>query len=122
MLEDLAVEDAARLAERLRVEFAAIEHHSREGEAFHVTFSAGVAALQEGASVSAWADAADRAPYVAKKTGLNCVVAAPAYVVGGPNAPWSVDVGTLSAAHQTTGIGTDQAARSGDSSARFTGL
>jgi len=77
VLEDLTAEDAARLVERLRADFAAIEHRSREGAAFRVSFSAGLAALQDGESVSAWVHAADRALYAAKEAGRNRVVVAP---------------------------------------------
>jgi len=78
VLEDLNAEDAARLVERLRAEFAAIEHRSREGAEFRVTFSAGLASLGDGESASAWVDAADRALYAAKEGGRNLVVVAPA--------------------------------------------
>jgi diguanylate cyclase (GGDEF)-like protein len=78
VLEDLIREDAARLVERLRAEFADIEHRSREGAAFHVTFSAGLAALEDGEGVSPWVSAADRALYAAKGAGRNRVVVAPA--------------------------------------------
>ena len=77
VLEDLTVEDATRLVERLRTEFAGIEHRSREGAAFRVTFSAGLAGLQDGESVSAWVHAADRALYAAKEGGRNRVAVAP---------------------------------------------
>jgi diguanylate cyclase (GGDEF)-like protein len=78
VLEDLTAEDAARLVERLRAEFAAIDHRSREGAEFRVTFSAGLASLGDGESVSAWVTAADRALYAAKEGGRNRVVVAPA--------------------------------------------
>lgn len=77
VLEDLTAEEATRLVERLRADFAAIEHRSREGATFRVTFSAGLASLQDGESVSAWIHAADRALYAAKEGGRNRVVVAP---------------------------------------------
>jgi diguanylate cyclase (GGDEF)-like protein len=77
VLEDLTADEAARLVERLRADFAAIEHRSRQGAGFQVTFSAGLASLQDGESVSAWVHAADRALYAAKEAGRNRVVVAP---------------------------------------------
>jgi diguanylate cyclase (GGDEF)-like protein len=78
VLEDISGEDAVRLVERLRSEFAAIEHRSREGVPFRVTFSAGLAALEDGESLSAWVNAADRALYAAKEAGRDRVVLATA--------------------------------------------
>jgi diguanylate cyclase (GGDEF)-like protein len=78
VLEDLTTHDAARLMERLRAEFAGIEHRSREGAEFRVTFSAGLASLEDGESVSAWVHAADQALYAAKAGGRNRIVTAPA--------------------------------------------
>ena len=43
LLEDLGADDALRLVERLREEFATVRHRSVEGQVFHVGFSAGVA-------------------------------------------------------------------------------
>ncbi len=81
VLEDLSGEDAVRLLERLRADFAAIEHRPREGgEPFHVTLSAGLATLGEGEELSAWVQAADRALYAAKEAGRDRVVVAPARV------------------------------------------
>ena len=78
VLEDLTAADASRLMERLRAEFAGIEHRSREGAEFRVTFSAGLASLEDGESVSAWVHAADQALYAAKAGGRNRIVTAPA--------------------------------------------
>ena len=69
VLEDISGEDAVRLVERLRGEFAAMEQISRERVAFHVTFSAGLAVLEDGETVSSWVNAADRALYEAKEGG-----------------------------------------------------
>jgi diguanylate cyclase (GGDEF)-like protein len=76
VLEDLTGEEAARLVERLRADFAAIEHRSREGTAFRVTLSAGVAVLEKGESLSSWVNAADRALYAAKEGGRDRIVMA----------------------------------------------
>jgi len=77
VLEDLSGADAARLLERLRADFAAIEHRPREGgEPFHVTLSAGLATLDEGEDLSSWVQAADRALYEAKEAGRDRVVVA----------------------------------------------
>jgi diguanylate cyclase (GGDEF)-like protein len=77
VLEDITGADAVRLVERLRGEFGAIEHRSREGEAFHVTFSSGLAVLEDGEALPSWVNAADRALYAAKAAGRDCVVLAP---------------------------------------------
>jgi len=77
VLEDLSGADAVRLLERLRADFAAIEHRPREGgEPFHVTLSAGLATLDEGEDLSSWVQAADRALYEAKEAGRDRVVVA----------------------------------------------
>lgn len=77
LLEDLTLDAAVRLIERLLAEFAATTHAARSGEEFHVTFSAGVALLgAEVASVQTWYAAADAALYEAKRQGRNRVVAA----------------------------------------------
>jgi diguanylate cyclase (GGDEF)-like protein len=74
VLEDISGEDAVRLVERLRAEFAALEQMSRERVPFHVTFSAGLAVLEDGEAVPSWVNAADRALYEAKEGGRNRVV------------------------------------------------
>lgn len=77
VLEDITGADAVRLVERLRAEFAAIEHRSREGESLHVTFSAGLAVLEDADALASWVSAADRALYGAKAAGRDRVVLAP---------------------------------------------
>lgn len=77
VLEDITGADAVRLVERLRAEFAAIVHRSREGPEFRVTFSAGLAVLEDGDALSSWVSAADRALYAAKAAGRDRVILAP---------------------------------------------
>jgi diguanylate cyclase (GGDEF)-like protein len=77
LLDDLAAPDAVRLIERVRTEAAALQHFDEGGQPFHVTFSAGVASVPDGATEpEAWTSAADRALYAAKNQGRNCVVTA----------------------------------------------
>ncbi|HEV7499602.1 MAG TPA: diguanylate cyclase [Vicinamibacteria bacterium] len=78
VLEDITGADAVRLVERLRAEFAAIAHRSRDGQEFGATFSAGLAPLEDGEALPAWVTAADRALYAAKLAGRDRVVLAPA--------------------------------------------
>jgi diguanylate cyclase (GGDEF)-like protein len=79
LLEDLNVEEATQVLDRIRTEFAALELRSAEGEAFHATFSVGLALLDPVAmELDTWRDAADRALYAAKGAGRNRVVAASA--------------------------------------------
>jgi diguanylate cyclase (GGDEF)-like protein len=77
LISDLDETDAERLADRLRAEFAELRHRAPGGVRFQATFSAGVAAWQEGTSIEDWIEAADRALYTAKRSGRNCVVSAP---------------------------------------------
>jgi diguanylate cyclase (GGDEF)-like protein len=77
VLEDLGGPDAVRLLERVRAEFAAIEHRPRDGDPFHVTLSAGLATLEDGEELSSWVQAADEALYAAKEAGRDRVVVAP---------------------------------------------
>jgi len=52
--------------------------HDAEGEIFHVTLSAGIAALDPvRMELDTWRDAADRALYAAKAEGRNRVIGAP---------------------------------------------
>ncbi len=77
LLDDLDASDAQRLIERMRAEAAALPHNDDSGSTFQVTFSAGIAAVPEGATEpEAWTAAADRALYTAKNEGRNRVVAA----------------------------------------------
>jgi len=78
LLDDLTVEEAQRLVDRLREEFATISHTDAEGGAFFVTFSAGAALFDpRSMDVDAWREAADQALYAAKGAGRNRVLFAP---------------------------------------------
>jgi diguanylate cyclase (GGDEF)-like protein len=74
VLEDLELDDAQRLVDRLRLEFAEIEHAG--AEPFRVTFSAGLAPLRAGQDHVSWFRAADQALYAAKRAGRNRVALA----------------------------------------------
>ncbi len=77
LLEDLGAEDAVRLVERLRKEFATLRHRSIEGRIFHVGFSAGIALYEpRRVTLEAWRQAADDALYAAKAAGRGRVVLA----------------------------------------------
>jgi diguanylate cyclase (GGDEF)-like protein len=78
LLEDLNVAEAVRLVNRLREDWQATEQHSADGEVFHSTLSAGIAALDPSSmELDTWRDAADRALYQAKSEGRNRVAVAP---------------------------------------------
>jgi diguanylate cyclase (GGDEF)-like protein len=68
--------DARSLIERLLDRFARIPHTARGAERFYVTFSAGVAMLEEGENVETWRQRADDACYAAKRHGRSRVEAA----------------------------------------------
>jgi diguanylate cyclase (GGDEF)-like protein len=93
LIEELPEAEVVRLVERLLAEFGAMEHHAADGEAFHTTFSAGVAMLTPGMSLDAWKQAADDALYAAKSAGRNRVMA-----VGGTSAPRAGEHGTQGSA------------------------
>jgi diguanylate cyclase (GGDEF)-like protein len=77
ILQDLGVDDSVRLANRLREEFAALQHPSDSGTTFCVTFSGGVAAITPGmTSADEWRLATDQALYTAKREGRNRIVQA----------------------------------------------
>jgi diguanylate cyclase (GGDEF)-like protein len=76
LLEDLGEADAVRLVDRLRDEFAAVEHRAPDGSRYRVTFSAGIALLPPAADLDSWRAAADAALYEAKHAGRNCVAVA----------------------------------------------
>lgn len=77
LLDDLNQVEAVRLVERIREEFAAMEHLGSEGERFRATFSAGVAVFDAAhPELESWRKAADAALYRAKAEGRNRTVGA----------------------------------------------
>jgi diguanylate cyclase (GGDEF)-like protein len=76
LLAGTGPDDARRLIERLLDRFAHIPHSARGAERFYVTFSAGVAALEEGGDAESWRQRADDACYAAKRHGRSRVEAA----------------------------------------------
>lgn len=70
ILDNLQGKDAVRLMTRLLEEFASIEHEANDGTRFRVTFSAGVAMLDQSKwELEQWKQAADAALYEAKASG-----------------------------------------------------
>jgi diguanylate cyclase (GGDEF)-like protein len=76
IVENIGEEQAVRLLERVREEFAGLDQVCPDGTRFRATFSAGVAILEPGVDANAWRQRADEALYVAKSRGRNCVAGA----------------------------------------------
>lgn len=76
VLPDVDGAQAVQLVTRLLEEFARVGHRGRGDTVFHVTFSAGVAALHAGTIYAErWIAEADAALYAAKAAGRNRVLA-----------------------------------------------
>ena len=73
-LPELTLDDAARVAERLRQHIAALSLDDARGERLGVTASIGVAEQLPGEDLQALIDRADRAMYTAKSQGRDRVV------------------------------------------------
>jgi len=76
LLTGLDTDEATRLVERLRSDFAALDHTAQDGSTFRTTFSAGISMFAAGIELPAWRQAADRALYAAKQSGRNRVAVA----------------------------------------------
>ena len=76
LLSGLTQDDARGLMERLLDRFARIPQAARRGERFNVTFSGGVAMIEEGEDAETWRQRADDALYGAKQAGRARVEAA----------------------------------------------
>jgi diguanylate cyclase (GGDEF)-like protein len=75
LIEDLELNEAERLVNRLLEDFAALTHTTADGDAFHCTVSAGVAMFDITIDLEGWKERADKALYEAKRTGRNRTVA-----------------------------------------------
>ncbi|MBC7542757.1 MAG: response regulator [Candidatus Sericytochromatia bacterium] len=74
LIDDLRLEEAERLVNRLLSDFAAVAHPAPDGSTFHVTFSGGVAMFDPHEDVDVWKERADKALYQAKRAGRRQVV------------------------------------------------
>jgi len=73
VLPNTSGEEAELIMNELRVTFEQIHHHAEETD-FTVTFSCGLAAYPDCPTFPDLAESADRAVYLAKKRGRNCVI------------------------------------------------
>jgi len=76
IIENIGENQAVRLLERMREEFAALDQVCPDGTPFRATFSAGVAILEPGMDANAWRKRADATLYAAKSKGRNRVAGA----------------------------------------------
>jgi diguanylate cyclase (GGDEF)-like protein len=71
-LQEISHEDAIRVIDRIRSDFATLPH-AHPGGVLHATFSAGVASYPESRTAEALTESADAAMLRAKSLGRNCV-------------------------------------------------
>ncbi len=76
IIENIGENQAVRLLERIREEFASLDQAAADGSVFHATFSAGVAVLDPSMDAGLWRERADAALYDAKSRGRNRVAGA----------------------------------------------
>ena len=76
IIENIGENQAVRLLERVREEFAGLDQVCPDGTRFHATFSAGVSVLAPGMDAGVWRKGADAALYDAKAKGRNRVAGA----------------------------------------------
>jgi two-component system cell cycle response regulator len=76
LLDGPGEDEALSLVERLRGDFGELRHAAGDGVSFRVTFSAGIATLEQAMDLEQWRSAADVALYGAKAAGRNRVVLA----------------------------------------------
>jgi diguanylate cyclase (GGDEF)-like protein len=74
LFEGLSEAQVVQLVDRLREDFARIQHEAADKTRFQATLSAGVAMLPSGISIDRWRKASDDALYEAKRNGRNQVV------------------------------------------------
>ena len=77
LLEDLKGDEAVRLVDRIRQDFAALDHAAESEVSFRGTFSAGVALLEDSMDAERWCQVADEALYAAKNAGRDRTALAP---------------------------------------------
>jgi diguanylate cyclase (GGDEF)-like protein len=75
IIENIGENQAVRLLEKIRQEFAEIAQTAGDGSRFHATFSGGVAALEPSDDVNCWRARADSALYAAKSRGRSRITA-----------------------------------------------
>lgn len=74
IMPDTHIDDALKVMDQLRLEFAQLRHNYHQQQEFFVSFSAGIVAAKYPHQVDDLFNQADQALYQAKQQGRNCVV------------------------------------------------